>query len=896
MKTNLNHIVLSTVLCLVFTAEVRAQLPNSWQINDNLTTVGFIQYITNLTNPQYSAAVTYGWRFTLVSRMVSDSGGSASQSIAFGTGSKRFYIFFDLDSSGRLTAQLLGDTNYTLTSAADGTNYHTHELLYDPATSNATYGVDGVTVASWTGQASTGQSNQVMWGANSSTGRGVMNYQHVEFEIATLGIVAAYNAGYDGNPATAPSPTTLGWTRFTSGSAIPETPVSPDAAPLFLRVTTLPASEIVAAAARLNALITSYGLPADCYFEYGTTTNYGNVTPTNAVTPGIISTLVSNTLSGLESATVYHFRAVALGSNGSSTGEDLSLNTSAFSNVQVPGLPGIEGVYAWGDYDNDGRLDLLLAGFDGVTSIPVSQLWRNTGTGFTNVTDTVVPGVPGVINGCVAWGDYDNDGRLDFLISGRTNQHPSEIVSQLWRNTGQGFSNVTASAVPGLPWLMYSHVAWGDYDNDGRLDFLITGWDRVSNFSQLWRNMGGWFSNVTDTVAPGLPQIYGAISGNAAWGDYDNDGRLDLLLTGYAGDLTNSVSQLWRNTGNGFSNVTDSVTPGLLGVSAGSVAWGDYDHDGRLDFILIGNRAGQSAYDFVSQIWRNSGTGFSNVTMILAPALPTLDFGCPAWGDFDNDGLLDFFITGRNQTLEPTSQLWRNTGSGFTNMPFAGLSALWSSSVAWADYDNDGALDFITTGFSGSLGTGDIVQLWRNNTHTTNTSPTAPTGLAMTTFSNGVLQSWNAATDAETPSTGLSYNVRAGTTPGGTDLLATQANPITGFRRVPALGNAQMRHFLPLAGVTNGQTVYWSVQAVDTAFAGGPFAAETSVVSIPQIAINPGGPANAIVSWIPPTWGWRLQENTNLSASAWSDAPSGETNPVGVTVTSPTTFYRVHKP
>ena len=82
---------------------------------------------------------------------------------------------------------------------------------------------------------------------------------------------------------------------------------------------------------------------------------------------------------------------------------------------------------------------------------------------------------------------------------------------------------------------------------------------------------------MTASVAPGLPAVY---IGSVAWGDYDNDGRLDLLLAG------SDVSQLWRNTGSAFSNVTASVAPGLPGIYAGSVAWGDFDNDGRLDFWI----------------------------------------------------------------------------------------------------------------------------------------------------------------------------------------------------------------------------------------------------------------------------------------------------------------------
>lgn len=283
------------------------------------------------------------------------------------------------------------------------------------------------------------------------------------------------------------------------------------------------------------------------------------------------------------------------------------------------------------------------------------------------------------------------------------------------------------------------------------------------------------------------------------------------------------------------------------------------------------------------------------VTASVAPGLPGVGSGSVAWGDYDNDGQLDFLLMGWNDS-SGVFQLWRNTGSGFTNVTdsiIPGLSRVNSSSVAWGDYDNDGRLDFL---LAGSVVDSIISQLWRNNTPVTNTPPTVPTGLLMTASTNAVMLSWNSATDGQTPATGLTYNVRAGSTPGGTDILAAHVTATNGFRRVPAMGNAMLRHNLPLTGLTNGQTVYWSVQAVDTSFAGGPFATETSVVTIPVLNIQPSTATNAIVGWIPPTFGWHLQERTNLSVGTWSISPSGELNPASVPVTNAAKFYRLITP
>jgi FG-GAP-like repeat len=320
------------------------------------------------------------------------------------------------------------------------------------------------------------------------------------------------------------------------------------------------------------------------------------------------------------------------------------------------------------------------------------------------------------------------------------------------------------------------------------------------------------------------------------------------------------------------------------------VAWGDYDNDGRLDFLITGATNGNGSG--VSQIWRNTGSNFVNVTASVAPGLPQVAEGSVAWGDYDNDGRLDFLINGVSTTNGATlgglvTQLWRNTGAGFTLVPLSGLQGgAFGNSAAWGDYDNDGRLDFL---IGGEFAEGDFYQLWHNQMLFTNSPPAAPTGLAMTASSNAVMLSWNS-------SLGLSYNVRAGATPGGSDLLASEVNVTNGFRRVPALGNACLRSSLPLTGVTNGETVYWSVQAVNNAFTGGPFATETSVVSIPQLALTSSGATNAVLSWTPPTYGWHLQASSGLSPAAWTNSPSGEMNPVVVPVTNQTLFYRLFRP
>jgi len=564
---------------------------------------------------------------------------------------------------------------------------------------------------------------------------------------------------------------------------------------LGLIVQTLPASALASDTATLNGVVNPGGQNATAWFEWGTTTSYGNVTPPQALGNGVNPTHFSQVLPGLAGGVTYHFRAVASNSFGVVFGGDQSFTTPAFGDIGA-GLPGVyHSSLAWGDYDNDGRLDILVNGiFTG--DLIISLVLRNTGSGFTTNLNAALPPV---YDSSVAWGDYDNDGLLDFVFTG---DNVFNLLSQVWRNTGSGFTNINA----GLPGVRRSSVAWGDYDNDGRLDFLLTGTTNgLQNgvISQVWRNTGSGFS---DSRA----ELPGVFLGSVAWGDYDNDGRLDILLTGRTSG-GGEISQVWRNTGSGFTN----INAGLPGVAGSSVAWGDYDNDGRLDILLTGNTSAGG----VSQVWRNTGSGFTNINA----GLPGVVLSSVAWGDYDNDGRLDILLTG--DAGIPISQVWRNTGSGFTNVN-AGLPGVSSGTAAWGDYDSDGRLDILITGTTNGDVSGAIFQVWRNNTPNTNAPPTAPSGLNVTLAGITPTFTWGMAADSQTPASGLSYNLRVGTTPGGSEIVASMA-ATTGLRRLPQLGNVQTGSFRTLT-LPAGQHYYWSVQAVDTAFAGSPFAVEKS--------------------------------------------------------------------
>ena len=119
-----------------------------------------------------------------------------------------------------------------------------------------------------------------------------------------------------------------------------------------------------------------------------------------------------------------------------------------------------------------------------------------------------------------------------------------------------------------------------------------------------------------------------------------------------------------------------------------------------------------------------------------------------------------------------------------------------------------------------------------------NAPPAAPAGLAVTVSGTTVFLHWNAPLDDHTPSAGLSYNVRIGSTPGASDVLAPMAFT-NGLRLLPALARTQTTDAsFNLSRLPPGRTYYWSVQAVDTSFAGSPFATEGTFFTVPLL-INP---------------------------------------------------------
>jgi hypothetical protein len=449
---------------------------------------------------------------------------------------------------------------------------------------------------------------------------------------------------------------------------------------------------------------------------------------------------------------------------------------------------------AWGDFDGDDDPDPLVAGFTGTGRL--TAVYRNNRDGtFTDIG----AGLIGVSNGAVAWGDYNNDGRLDIALSGNTG---SGLVTRLYRNdtvTDTIAFTLIATTLVGVD---FGAVVWGDYDNDGRSDLCVTGESAAGAVSKLYHNLGG--GNFVDS---GLSFV-GVSHSSAAWSDYNSDGYLDLLVSGQTASGT-SVTQLYQNHGGLSFSV---VTTGLPALHDGSAAWGDYDNDGDPDLLL----AGFEVFTPTAKIYRNDNGAFVDIHAALVAT--NAQWTRAAWGDYDSDGSLDVLLASY-----PDTRVYHNDGNGEFRDIYAGLALAQNGALAWGDYDADRRLDIL---LSGQNSGGVYTRIYRNQLTTANTPPAAPAGLVALTGPHTARLMWAAATDVQTPADGLTYNLRVGTTISGSQIVSPWSNAATGYHQVPMTGNRDHVRSMLLTDLSPGE-YFWGVQAIDSGFTASVFAEGT---------------------------------------------------------------------
>lgn len=334
------------------------------------------------------------------------------------------------------------------------------------------------------------------------------------------------------------------------------------------------------------------------------------------------------------------------------------------------------------DYDNDGDDDLylgnsnFLADIDFVTG---STLWKNDGGNLTVVEDSIL-GVLNDLGGTgVTWGDYDNDGDLDLYVSVHTvfGRDPDDDAGNdhLYDNNGDGTFTRNTTALPvTLGANTSAQPVWMDYDGDGDLDLSITN----AFFQEVAGLPSFFFTNQlietgTATFVQDTESAYAKAELNPPtmrWIDYDNDDDLDLYFiqaapgTATPGQSLGASNSLWRNDGGTFTEVTEGPHVNDLGLSLAQV-WADYDNDGDLDLLVTNGTSRVSTGG--AAFYSNDGPPHYTFTRESVGSLTAsgITTNGAAAADYDNDGDLDLYVSLLSRTGTMVSdRLYRNETSG----------------------------------------------------------------------------------------------------------------------------------------------------------------------------------------------------------------------------------------
>ncbi|MDQ1265622.1 MAG: hypothetical protein QG635_773, partial [Bacteroidota bacterium] len=362
-------------------------------------------------------------------------------------------------------------------------------------------------------------------------------------------------------------------------------------------------------------------------------------------------------------------------------GSNITIKTK-FSDISA-GLTGVtEGAICWGDYDNDDDLDLLVCGLD-IFSDDYTSLYRNDGN--DNFTEMTGINLFNVSIGDIKWIDYNNDGYLDISLLGWQNNSNDTLI--IYRNNGNGgFTAINA----GIIGLEYASMDWADVDNDGLSDLIITGQNDVNNdiYTKIFNNNGD------DSFSEFNLNIIGLVYSSVQFADFDNDGDNDFIIGG-EDENNNKLTKIYRNDGDIFT----ALNLNIAGISDGSVEWCDYNNDGKLDIIVCGGgvyvqpylNSGNNSFtlnntileaidygsahfgDFnndgksdvlisgsvntgiISKIYYHNGSSFTN----LNASLTGIDLGKSYWSDYNNDGYLDISIFG-DDNYTPIAKIYKS--------------------------------------------------------------------------------------------------------------------------------------------------------------------------------------------------------------------------------------------
>ncbi len=439
--------------------------------------------------------------------------------------------------------------------------------------------------------------------------------------------------------------------------------------------------------------------------------------------------------SAMSKTLVVLFVVVSFPALGFSGAQFTSVTTSVFGILQQSTTSW--GNPIWGDIDNDGDLDLIIP-----TNNSDPFVYKNNGNdNFTRIQNGLSPGMSGIILPTgygidwrgFAFGDYDGDGKLDLFVAINSDPDGAFNSNLLFKGNGSPGPGQTYFSQVSLDNEKHRGQAgfWVDSDNDGRLELFVKNYFADGNPASnlLYGTRFGVFSNIIDlelgravyqSFNTQHPYGHGTI---CSFTDYDNDNQIDVAFSGLR-------KALYHKAGTGY--VESSAIPSVPGESCRGIAWGDYDNDGYPDlYVTTGSFDTNVALG--TYLFHNNQNGTFTEVASTSGVYTNYNTWAAVWGDYDNDGYLDLFVTcsGNKSGRDPTENanfLYRNNGPNaqhvytFTAQNEAAVQMYdhvsFHKTAAWADYNNDGFLDLVVKdGIQDTMGTTHLVKNNGNSNH-----------------------------------------------------------------------------------------------------------------------------------------------------------------------------------
>jgi gliding motility-associated-like protein len=505
---------------------------------------------------------------------------------------------------------------------------------------------------------------------------------------------------------------------------------------------------------------------------------------------------------GHRNTTYYYRRAAVIFMMSLCVCSVVNLHAQTFTNLNVSAFEDLNNAKAyWVDFDNDGLLDLFVSGTNNSSSHKNTIYFNNGDDTFNSQSLASLKDI------AVDFGDYDNDGFIDILLSGIDASDDKQFTVYK-NNSGTAFVAQTFSFTD----LSKGGLIWVDLDMDMDLDIVATGLDD-SNDEQilLYEFDETSYNSVSNTMtAVGNGEIRAF--------DLDNDEKVELLITGLN---SSGVAQTLIYTVDNNLNIT------LLGSQDGtafnSLAMGDWNEDGYVDLAITGASGG--SFDDASDYFANNQVnGFTKQANLLEP----LSSSSVTFGDADNDGLLDMMLTGIDDMGTKYFDYYVNSSPGY-NFGSTAISVenIYNGAAALGDFDNDGDLDLFQVGNSDLSFQANLYESDQQSV-TVNNAPSAPSGLTSTVTEDSVYLSWTAGSDDLTAANSLTYAVYVSESSSAGDLVVSPLSNIsTGYRKINKNGNAGYNKFKSFHNLPEGR-YYWSVHTIDGSFKGSSFASEES--------------------------------------------------------------------